>query len=184
MPIKAILFDFGDTLVDETYMGGGLSDVSIVKLPCADATLESLARSFKLGMLTNTRSWRWKDVRFLLKKAGWDSYFSCVVTSVDANSWKPGKHIFLKAMRLLGVGPSECVVVGNKISTDIVGGNRVGAKTVLLRWNDRYPSVIKSADEQPSLIIDSLEKLPSAIESLDDSDRFGSAIGNSLTRNE
>ncbi len=163
MTIKAILFDFGDTLVDEVHMGGSLNEVTFVKLPHSDDVLQTLSQFYKLGILTNTRSWRWKDVRFLLKRAGWDAYFSCVITSVDANSWKPHSGIFRKAMRALGVQPDECVVVGNKISTDIVGGNHIGAKTVLFRWNDRYPSNPRHEDEQPSATISSLQQLPAIL---------------------
>lgn len=166
MTIKAILFDFGDTLVDEEYMKGTLDEVTVVKLPHADAVLASLARSYELGLLTNTRTWRWKEVRHLLQEAGWDSFFSCVVTSVDVSSWKPHHRIFRKAMQLLGVKPSECVVVGNKITTDIVGGNRIGAKTVLFRWNDRYPFNIRRPEDRPSLVIETLEQLPAAISEL------------------
>lgn len=166
MTIRAVFFDFGDTLVDEQYMHGDLNEITIVKLPHADMVLELLARSYKLGMLTNTRSWRWVDVRSLLKRAGWDSFFSCVVTSVDAHSWKPHGRIFRKAMNLLGVSASECVVVGNKISTDIVGGNRIGAKTILFRWNDRYPFNVRRPEEKPSLVIETLEQLPAAITEL------------------
>lgn len=166
MTIRAILFDLGDTLVDEQYMKGSLDEITIVKLPYADQVLDLLSESYKLAILSNTRSWRWKDVRFLLEKAGWESYFSCVVTSVDADSWKPDRKIFRNAFGILGVKAFECVVVGNRISTDIVGGNRIGAKTILFRWNDRYPSKIRHPDERPSLIINSLDQLPAAIAEL------------------
>lgn len=46
---------------------------------------------------------------------------------------KPGKKAFVKALHLMQVGPDEAVVVGDQIFTDILGGNRAGIYTVLVK---------------------------------------------------
>jgi HAD superfamily phosphatase (TIGR01668 family) len=43
---------------------------------------------------------------------------------------KPGRRSFFEAMRLLGLGPGECVVVGDQLFTDVWGGNRSGMYTI------------------------------------------------------
>lgn len=45
---------------------------------------------------------------------------------------KPGTKAFLKAIRLMGIEPNEAAVVGDQIFTDIYGGNRAGAFTILV----------------------------------------------------
>lgn len=45
---------------------------------------------------------------------------------------KPRRKGFRIAMARLGVGPKESVVVGDQIFTDILGGNRSGAYTILV----------------------------------------------------
>lgn len=45
---------------------------------------------------------------------------------------KPRRKGFREAMALLGVTPRETVVVGDQIFTDILGGNRSGAYTILV----------------------------------------------------
>jgi HAD superfamily phosphatase (TIGR01668 family) len=45
---------------------------------------------------------------------------------------KPRVKGFAAAMELLGVRPEETVVVGDQIFTDILGGNRAGAYTILV----------------------------------------------------
>lgn len=45
---------------------------------------------------------------------------------------KPRRAGFRKAMEKLGVTPGETVVVGDQIFTDILGGNRSGAYTILV----------------------------------------------------
>lgn len=45
---------------------------------------------------------------------------------------KPSRRGFREAMALLGVRPEETAVVGDQIFTDILGGNRSGAYTILV----------------------------------------------------
>jgi HAD superfamily phosphatase (TIGR01668 family) len=45
---------------------------------------------------------------------------------------KPRRKGFRAAMALLGVTPQETVVVGDQIFTDVLGGNRAGAYTILV----------------------------------------------------
>jgi len=50
---------------------------------------------------------------------------------------KPTVKGFAEAMQRLGVRPGETVVVGDQIFTDILGGNRAGAYTILVVPIDR-----------------------------------------------
>lgn len=50
---------------------------------------------------------------------------------------KPGRRGFRAAMALLQVPSQECVVVGDQLFTDILGGNRSGAHTILVVPIDR-----------------------------------------------
>jgi len=45
---------------------------------------------------------------------------------------KPRRKGFREAMEMLGVTPAESVVVGDQIFTDVLGGNRSGAYTILV----------------------------------------------------
>ena len=45
---------------------------------------------------------------------------------------KPLPFAFLKALRILDARPQQAAVVGDQLFTDIVGGNVIGAKTVLV----------------------------------------------------
>jgi uncharacterized protein len=46
---------------------------------------------------------------------------------------KPLKYSFIKAAKIMGVNPSEVVVVGDQIFCDISGGNRALMMTVLVK---------------------------------------------------
>lgn len=54
-----------------------------------------------------------------------------------SSAGKPRVKGFVEAMQRLGVEPGETVVVGDQIFTDILGGNRAGAYTILVVPIDR-----------------------------------------------
>lgn len=46
---------------------------------------------------------------------------------------KPSKNAFKKAMKVLGTKKSETVVIGDQLFTDVLGGNRFGLYTILVK---------------------------------------------------
>jgi len=166
--IRAIFFDLGDTLISEEAAGGKhLPEATLTKLPYLDEVLTELDRKgFKLGIITNTVTSREEHVRMALRKIGIEKHFDLILTSVDVGHRKPDERIFMTALRKLRIKPYEAVMVGNQISTDIVGGNRIGMKTVVLKWNKRYNERITLPEEQPTRTIKSLRELPDVIEKI------------------
>jgi len=49
-----------------------------------------------------------------------------------SSAWKPRRRAFRQAMERLGVSARETAVIGDQIFTDVLGGNRVGAHTILV----------------------------------------------------
>ncbi len=164
--IRAVFFDFGDTLIsEEAGAGKHLWEAALTKLPYVDEVLTELKRKgFKLGIITNTVTSREEHVRSALQKMDIEKHFDMVLTSVDVGHRKPDERIFMTALRALKVKPHDAVMVGNQISTDIVGGNRIGMKTVLFKWNKRYNEMVTLPEEQPMRTIKSLRELPHIIE--------------------
>jgi len=160
--IRAVFFDLGDTLVAEESVGRKhLWEVTLQKLPHLDEVLTELKkRGYKLGVITNTVTSREEHVRMALRRIDLEKYFDVIVTSVDVGFNKPNEKIFLTALKALNVKPEEAVMVGNRISADILGGNKIGMKTILFKWNERYLNEITSLEEQPTHIIESLKELP------------------------
>jgi len=160
--IRAVFFDLGDTLVaEESAEGKRLWEAKLQKLPYLDEVLTELKRrGYKLGVITNTVTSREEHVRMALRRIDIEKYFDVVVTSVDVGFNKPDERIFSAALKAVNVKPDEAVMVGNRISADIVGGNRIGMKTILFKWNERYLNEIKSPEEQPTQTINSLKELP------------------------
>jgi len=166
--IRAVFFDLGDTLiVEEEVAGKHLWEVTLKKLPYLDEVLTELKKKgYKLGIITNTVTSREEHVRTALRRIDVEKYFDVIVTSVDVGHEKPDERIFMTALRKVKVKPKEAAMVGNRVSADIVGGNRMGMKTILFKWNKRYPEKITSPEEQPTRTIRSLKELPIILEEI------------------
>jgi HAD superfamily phosphatase (TIGR01668 family) len=63
---------------------------------------------------------------------------------------KPLPFAFHKALRLLGAAPCEAAVIGDQMFTDVLGGNLVGARTVLV-------SPLSATDLPHTLLLRKLE---------------------------
>ena len=50
-----------------------------------------------------------------------------------AHAMKPWRKGFVEAARLVGSGPEKAVVVGDQLLTDVLGGNRAGMRTILVK---------------------------------------------------
>ncbi len=66
-----------------------------------------------------------------LSRLGVDDLFDRVVTSEEVGREKPSALPFTTALAALDRRPSEAVVVGDTVAADVVGGNAIGADTVL-----------------------------------------------------
>ena len=58
-------------------------------------------------------------------------------------SFKPLPFAFKKALAHLGTSPAQTVVIGDQIITDIVGGNLIGAYTILVKPVSEEVSLIR-----------------------------------------
>lgn len=61
----------------------------------------------------------------------------CLGVPALARAVKPSRRAFLRALELLGTEAGSTCVVGDQLFTDILGGNRVGMYTILVRPRDR-----------------------------------------------
>lgn len=146
--IKAIIFDMGNTLVSED---------SGDAFPYAVKVLNMLKNKYKLALITNVlHTTTAEKVQEILAEAGIPDVFEVVVVSSEVGYAKPSPRIFKIALDGLNVKPEEAVMVGNIISTDIFGANRLGMKTILFQPSNTYQ---RSSWEHPDHTIHSIKDL-------------------------
>ncbi len=117
------------------------------------AVLERLKRQYRLLLLTNGAPDLQKE-----KIAGVPqlaSYFDHIVISGSFGEGKPAASIFKHAMELLGIEAEEGIMVGDKLTTDIIGALGVGMKAV---WMNRH-GVERSDDIVPDYEIRNLKDI-------------------------
>lgn len=95
--------------------------------------LDILKGRYKLLLLTNGSPDLQKEKIASVPELA--SYFDHVVISGSFGEGKPSESIFHHAMELLGIRPEEGVMVGDKLTTDILGSNRVGMRNA---WINRH----------------------------------------------
>lgn len=66
-------------------------------------------------------------------------YFDHIVISGSFGKGKPDKEIFRHALSLLDIEPEQGMMVGDKLTTDIIGGLSAGLTTVWINRNGRTP---------------------------------------------
>jgi HAD superfamily hydrolase (TIGR01509 family) len=135
-----------DTLAKIVADGGGaasrrrlleleerLWSAAIERSTPADGAVDTLLRLRQAGIRTGIVSYADTAVfRGLLNHTGLAGLSDVELCSEQAQSCKPHPTIFLRALAEVGTAPRHAMFVGDSISADIVGGNRVGMRTVLV----------------------------------------------------
>ena len=122
--------------------------------PDAIETLDALG-CFRLGVISNGSAARQRQK---LASVGILDRFAVVVVSEDIGVAKPRREIFQAACRAVGVSPSACVHVGDRLDADALGARDAGLTGV---WFDRRgkgggPSslpTITRLSELPALVL-------------------------------
>ncbi|UVI27683.1 HAD family hydrolase [Paenibacillus spongiae] len=82
-------------------------------------------------------------------------YFDHIIISGEFGQGKPAAPIFKHALERLGIEPEDGIMVGDKLTTDILGANTIGMTSV---WINRHG--VKRSDEIiPTFEIAHLEEL-------------------------
>ena len=136
----------GPTVAMETLLQWGIEGVDIQfgraifealrmripeSRPLFKDTLSTLAalqqRDFLLGVVTN-RIWGGQPFQEDLQTLGLDNYFDLhkIAVSADLGVRKPNAAIFLHALNALNVAPENAAMVGDSLSADILGAQRLG----------------------------------------------------------
>jgi FMN phosphatase YigB (HAD superfamily) len=167
--VQAVLFDSGDTLVDE---GSEVRNprgevVSGELLPGADALLRTLKqRGYKLALVADGRLSTYLNVF-----GRWDllHLFDALSVSEIVGAEKPDPLPFLDALGQLGLpaaARSRTMMIGNRLDRDVLGSNRLGLISVWFDWSPRYRRVPRTEEEVPNFRITALSDVLKLLDEL------------------
>ena len=154
--LRAICFDFGDTLADEATEEKDPAGVTqrADLIPGAAELLHTLKqRGYTLALVADGYPGTYRNV---LSQHGLYECFDVFAISEEVGVVKPDARMFTHALDLLGISPdayAHTVMVGNHLERDIKGANALGMISVWLDWAPRRAKVPADESEQPAFTI-------------------------------
>lgn len=132
--------------------------------PDAATTLQLLrAKGCRLGIISNAPDD--DDVQALVENAQLKVFFDFVLTSAKAKVRKPNPSIFEAALAYWGARPEQVVMVGDTVTADVAGANRLRIASVwILRRADTPENHAAVKMHRPDATIQALSELPSLLE--------------------
>lgn len=98
--------------------------------------LVELRKHYKLGLITNgPSSAQWEKIH----KVNAQSFFDAIIVSGDIHKEKPSPAIFEEMFRRLDVSSLECLMVGDRLETDIKGAIRSNCAASVLISSSEDP---------------------------------------------
>ena len=126
----------------------------------AEQVLQSLVKKCDLGIIANQS----EDILGLLQSSGLEGYFKVKTISAIAKLKKPDPRIFQLALKEAGRDAGDCIMVGDRLDTDICPASRLGMATV--RVTDSLFALQEPIEEceYPSCTVEKLAGVPAVVE--------------------
>ncbi|HEY9151296.1 MAG TPA: HAD family hydrolase, partial [Anaerolineales bacterium] len=111
---------------------------------------------FRLGLISNAADD--ENTQTLIDKGGFRPYLEFIVSSAAFGKRKPHPAIFQAALDYFHVNANQAVMVGDLVTTDILGARQIGMKSI---WITRR--VVETANRlniKPDAVVSSLHEIP------------------------
>ncbi|HEY7733501.1 MAG TPA: HAD family hydrolase [Nitrososphaera sp.] len=119
-------------------------------------------KGYKMGLIANQS----EDILDLLRNSGLDKYFKVSVISSLVGMRKPDPRIFHLALSRAGHEAADCVMVGDRLDTDICPASRLGMKTIRTTNSLFRLQKPTSECENPSFTVSTLFEIPVVLEGI------------------
>ena len=96
-------------------------------IPHTLEVLEYLSQHYQLHIITNGFP---ETQQVKLQASKINDYFAHVITSAEAQCKKPEPYIFDFLVQKLGTKPTECLMIGDNLETDVQGAHNAGIDAV------------------------------------------------------
>jgi HAD superfamily hydrolase (TIGR01549 family) len=145
----------------EPYMKQGRLDL-FKFFKDAEPTLRAISKYCEMGVIANQS----EDVGALIEKSGFDKFFKVQIISFSAKLKKPDPKIFELALNQAGRNAKACIMVGDRLDTDICPANKLGMTTIRTTNSLFALQVPSRACEHPDFTVTCLSEIPEILESI------------------
>ena len=165
--IKAIIFDWGDTLMRDfpQYKGAMAYWEKVEGVPGVEEALKKLSADYICCVASNAGESNAELMGVALNRIHIKNYFTHLFTSRELGVSKPDLEFFNQIIKKLNLTPAECIMVGNDYIKDIVPAKAIGLHTILYtdNWNhtifDDADYVITSMNQLNEVILQLEERV-------------------------
>lgn len=159
--IKALLFDWGNTLMVDFELPGPMCDwEKVAWVEGAKEALERMMGVFPCYVASNAPQSGSDKVIAALARVGADVFFEGVYSSQDIGFEKPDERFFRYILADMKASPGELVMIGDNYLKDIEGAKNCGIRTIFLNAkaaDGDFPAadgIIMKMNELPDAILD------------------------------
>ena len=128
----------------------------------AEPTLKTLSKYCEMGIIANQS----EDVAELIQKAGFGKFFKVQAISSSVNLKKPDSKIFELALKQAGRNAEDCIMVGDRLDTDICPANMLGMTTIRTINSLFALQAPRRLCEYPAYTVAHLSEIPEILESI------------------
>jgi HAD superfamily hydrolase (TIGR01549 family) len=128
----------------------------------AEPTLQTLSKYCEMGIIANQS----EDIFQLIEKSGFDKFFKVKAISSSMKLKKPDSKIFELALKQAGYSSKDCIMVGDRLDTDICPANTIGMTTIRTTNSLFALQVPRMACEHPTYTVANLSEIPGILESI------------------
>jgi FMN phosphatase YigB (HAD superfamily) len=128
----------------------------------AEQTLKALSKYCEMGIIANQS----QDVAELIQKGGFGKFFKVQTISSSVKLKKPDLKIFELALREAGQNAEDCIMVGDRLDTDICPANMLGMTTIRTTNSLFALQVPSKVCEHPTYTVAHLSEIPEILESI------------------
>ena len=128
----------------------------------AESTLQTLSKYCEMGLIANQS----EDILELIEKSGFARFFKVKAISSSIKLKKPDSKIFKLALKQAGYIAKDCIMVGDRLDTDICPANTMGMTTIRITNSLFALQVPRMACEHPTYTVAHLSEIPRILESI------------------
>jgi HAD superfamily hydrolase (TIGR01549 family) len=128
----------------------------------AEQTMNSLLIQYDLGIIANQS----EDIIKILEESKINRFFQVIVISSEVKVRKPDPEIFRLAMNLANTSPEHCIMVGDRLDTDIGPANKLGMKTIRITNSLFKLQQPMNEFEKPTYVVANLSEITNILDKL------------------
>ena len=127
-----------------------------------EQTMNSLLIQYDLGIIANQSV----DILKILEESKINRFFKVIVISSEVKVRKPDPEIFRLAMNLANTSAEHCIMVGDRLDTDIGPANKLGMRTIRTTNSLFKLQQPMNEFEKPTYVVANLSEIANILDKL------------------